>query len=352
MSISTHSVEQFEVAGSHFEIGFAIGKRFAKQIHWAFDTYEFFQQKLLPYHRSVDGRARYQKFLEIHQSYYPDYIAELEGLAQGAERPFEELFLVNFRGEYREYLHEHQIPGCSDCAIVTDKVALMGHNEDGAAEFKDNIYLVHVKPREKPAFTALSYPGFLCGNAFGFNSNGICFSIDNVRPIDTRLGVGRHFMARSLFEATSLADAIKRVTLPGRASGFNYMIGSLTERQVVGVEVSPTAQAVREVEDCYFHANHYQEIDQIAQIIGSSSQTRVETCAAILQNNPPVDAHGILTILGDQTNKDYPVYRAATPPDSLATFCTALFDLDRRYLRVYMAHPTQAPDEFVEFMMQ
>ncbi len=76
-------IEQYDVAGSHFEIGFALGRCMAEQIHQFLNEYTFFQQQLLPYHRTVEGQSRYQKFLEVNRDRYPDYIVELEGLAEG-----------------------------------------------------------------------------------------------------------------------------------------------------------------------------------------------------------------------------------------------------------------------------
>jgi predicted choloylglycine hydrolase len=349
MSESTRPIEQLEATGSHFEVGFAIGKRFAEQIHRLFDSYRFLQQQVLPYHRTSEGQARYQELFDLNQDRYPDYFAELEGLAQGAGRPFEELFLANMRGEYREYLYELQARGCSDCAVVTEGVALIGHNEDGEPEFRGNMYAVRARVEGKPVFTALSYPGFLCGNAFGFNAKGVCFSIENVRPRNPRVGVGRHFIARSLLEARSLDDAIERVTVPGRALGFGYTIGSVRERRVVYVEVAPESHHVREIRGRYFHANHYQELADVDQVIGPSSRARVERANVLLQGSFPVDAAGVLTILGDQVNERYPIYRTATPSDENATLCTALFDLDGRRLRIYTDHPVLAPKKFIEF---
>jgi predicted choloylglycine hydrolase len=349
MSAPVSLIEQFEAAGSHFEVGFAIGKRFAEQIHCLFDNYRFLQQQVLPYHRTPEGQARYQELLDLNKARYPDYFAELEGLAQGSERPFEDLFLANMRGEYQEYLHELYARGCSDCAVVTDDVALIGHNEDGAPEFRGNMYAVHVRVEGKPAFTALSYPGFLCGNAFGFNAEGMCFSIDNVRPRSPRVGVGRHFIAHSLLEARSLDDAIERVTVPGRALGFGYTIGSVRERRVLYVEVAPESYHVHEIRGCYFHANHYQELTDVDQIIGPSSRVRVERANVLLRDNPPLDDAGVLAVLGDQANGRYPIYRTATSPDESATLYTALFDLDGRRLRIYTGHPVLAPKKFIEF---
>jgi hypothetical protein len=274
-------------------------------------------------------------------------VSELEGLAQGARRPFEELLLVNLRGEYREHLRDLG-RGCFDCALVTDDTALIGHNEDGSPAFRGSLYLVQAEVEGKTGFTALSYPGFLCGNAFGFNREGICISVDNVRPRGARLGVGRHFIARSLLEAASLDDAIKRMTVAGRASGFGHTIGSIHERRVVYVEVAPEVHHVREIQGCYVHATHYLELTDVDQIIDPSSRARVERANAILESNPPLDAAGVLSLLGDETNEEYPIYRTATPPDKNATLHTVLFDLDARRLRIYTGHPLQDPAEFIE----
>ncbi len=65
MSAPTSPIEQFEAAGPHFEVGFAIGKRFAEQIHQLFDNYRFLQQQVLPYHRTPEGQTRYQEFLHL-----------------------------------------------------------------------------------------------------------------------------------------------------------------------------------------------------------------------------------------------------------------------------------------------
>jgi hypothetical protein len=73
---------------------------------------------------------------------------------------------------------------------------------------------VRARPQDKPVFTAFCYPGFLPGNAFGFNEAGICFSCNNVQPLRARDGVGRHFIPRSLLESRSLPEAIAAVHPP------------------------------------------------------------------------------------------------------------------------------------------
>jgi len=344
-------IEQLEAGGSHREVGFAIGQRFAEHIHRSLDAYHVLQERIRPYYRTPEGQVGYQQLLELHQSRYPDYFAELEGIAQGSEQPFEDLFLANLRGEYSAFLQGAEAGGCSNCAVVTDAVALIGHNEDGSPTFRGNLYVVHARVVGKPAFTALSYPGFLCGNAFGFNAEGICFSVDHVQPRNGGVGVARHFIARSLLEARSLDDAIERATVPGRASGFSYTIGSIPERRIVIVEVAPETHHVREVRGAYIHTNHYRDL-AVDQIISPSSRARVERAGVMMQEHGLAglsdrDGVGVLAILGDEADEQYPIYRTAAAPDQSATLCTALFDLDAHQLRIYTGHPTQAPGEFL-----
>lgn len=346
MSGAVETLAQLKIDGSPFEAGRALGQRFAGEIHRLLDNYPFFQDTLLPYHQTVEGQGRYREFLSVNRARYPQYIAELEGMAQGADRPFEELFLLNLRGEYRDYLRGGD-RGCSDCTLVTESAALIGHNEDGAPAFRGNMYLVHARIAGGPPFSALTYPGFLCGNAFGMNVHGVCFSIDNVQPKAARVGVGRHLIARSLLEARSLDDAIRRVTVPGRASGFSYTVGSMVERRVIVVEVAPEAHHVREVRGAVFHTNHYLDLPSVAQTVGPSSRARLERSAAIMRQSPPRDAAGVLALLTDEAGPSYPIYRTATPPDGSATLFTALFDLDARRLRIYTAHPLRQPEAFV-----
>jgi hypothetical protein len=335
------------VAGSHFEVGYAIGQAFAARIGAMFANYQFLQEHLLPYYNTSPGRARYEALLEVNRNAFPGYMAELEGLAAGAGRLFPEVFLCNTRGEFRAFLtaEDH---GCFDYAVLTDQVALLGHNEDGTPAAKETAYLVHAQVEGRAGWTAYSYPGFLCGNAFGFNQHGIAFAIDDVRPSGVRVGLARHFLARGLLDAHTLTHAVQRVTVPGRASGFHYSIASLPERAIVGVEVSPDAYGVHEVRGAYRHTNHYTHLEDVDQDIHPSSLCRLERAEV---RPVAVDREQVLAVLDDEQDPLYPIYRTASPPDQACTLCTALFDLDRRVLSIYLDHPRRWPEKRVDLTL-
>jgi predicted choloylglycine hydrolase len=336
------------VHGSYYEVGLAVGRRFAAEIARTMDKFGPLHDHLLPYLRTAEGQVQYRGFLELHQAHYPGYVEEIAGTAEGAGRSFEEMFLGNLWGEFQTPPQEHG-KGCTDVAVLSPHTALLGHNEDGLPYFGEGLYLVHGQVTGRPAFTVLCYPGGLFGTAFGFNEAGVCFSINTLFPTQVGMGLGRCFAARSLLEAESLGDAVQRVSLPGRSSGFSYNLASVRERRLVHVEVAPRSYAVQEVEGTYLHTNHYLELGRVGQWVGESSARRVARGQAMLEADAPRDAAGVLRILGDEGGQPYSIYRTVTAPDMLATFCTALFDLDARTLRVYTAHPVRDAHAYVEF---
>jgi predicted choloylglycine hydrolase len=323
------------LSGSHRDVGLAIGKTFAQQIRKTLAGNTILQKTFLPFHRTAEGKRKYQELVQLHEPRFPDYLSELRGISEGAGVPFEELFLVNMRGGYRGYAAESADSGCSTCSLLTPDNAMFAHNEDGSPIYQDRMYLVRLEIMGKPAFTALCYPGFLPGNAFGFNSEGVCFSANNVLAKRIATGLGRHFIARSLFEARSLEEAIQLATVSGRASGFNYTIGSFKERRIVNVEVSPNRHNVFEIKGFHFHANHYIKLSDVDQLITPSSQARQHRAEALLAEGVARDRTGVLKVLRDRQVKNYPILRDGKPPDGSMTFVTAMFDLDSKKLTIY-----------------
>ena len=355
---SGKQIEQFVVGGSHYEVGLAIGSHFAKAIHQFFDNYERLQRFFLPFYQTSSGMKYYQSYLDLHRDRFPAYLRELEGIADGAQRPFEEIFLVNLRGELSGLLStvpgagENAEEGCTDCLVLTADAALIGHNEDGSPAAASQMYVIKVNLDNGSTFGALSYPGFLPGNAFGFNAAGILHTADHVAPQPIKMGAGRHFLARSLLDAGTLEEAVRNITVPDRASGFNYNIGSLSDRKIISVEVSPERHHIHEVNGTYTHTNHYlQPIDEQQQEITPSSLRRLSQSRAFGQTASKADAAFVLSVLGDQTDPVYPIHRDASPPDDNATLCSALYDLDQRSLKIFTDHPVRQPDSYLELKL-
>ena len=184
------------------------------------------------------------------------------------------------------------------------------------------------------------------------NEAGVGHTVNALHPTNVRLGVGRHFVARSLLEARTLDDAVQRATVADQACGFNYNIASTALRRIVAVETSPEGHDVHEVKGCYVHSNHYIHLKEVAQDITPTSKTRLDRAKAIVSEKTPSTSEDVLALLADRTDKDYPIRAGAVPPEENATLSTALYDLDRKKVRVYPNHPVDDAETFLELDFQ
>jgi hypothetical protein len=325
----------FDFRGSHFDVGFATGSTFRQQIRKTLGENKSLQDRFLPFHRTDQGKRLYEESARLHSLRFPDYISELQGISKGAGVSFEELLLANLGVEYEVYSAVGGHSGCSTCSLLTPEKAIFGHNEDNLPMYQDQMYLSRIQIAGKPTFTALCYPGFLAGRAFGFNSKGICLCANSVPTTEAVIGLGRHFIARSLLEAGSLQEAFELATIPGRASGFNYTFGCLKERRIMDMEVSPDDHRVTEVDGSYFHANHYVKLSRKGQSASPSSESRQKRGEALLAEGAVRDVASLLNVLRDRQVEDYPILRNGQPPDDGITLVTGLFDLDSAILAVY-----------------
>lgn len=65
------------------------------------------------------------------------------------------------------------------------------------------------------SFIAFNYIGDIPTGAFGFNSNGIAFSLNWLGPSNMIIGgLTRNFISRDLLNAESFDDGFKRITRP------------------------------------------------------------------------------------------------------------------------------------------
>jgi len=116
--------------------------------------------------------------------------AELAAFADGAGVPFDDLALLNLRGDLG--LVEGGI-GCSDLAWRRER-SVIAHNEDGAPEDVGRCGLLTLASSDRPPVTAFWYPGFLPANAFAVTGDGLVLTIDHLPVATPGPGAGRHFV--------------------------------------------------------------------------------------------------------------------------------------------------------------
>ncbi|KAK0042585.1 acyl-coenzyme A:6-aminopenicillanic-acid-acyltransferase 40 kDa form [Biomphalaria pfeifferi] len=290
--------------GTYYEVGYSIGSTFAERINRFWSESQNLIRCELPFYETPRGQDYFNTALKVCEMYFPQYIQEIKGMADGAKMPFDRLFKLNISKKVRNISKNFPFAykersGCTDIYLNTPTVKILAHNED--CDFKIDTYGYMVSVRivddksgtELENFTAFCYPGELPGTAIALNRHGMVFTAEHV--IET--ATPRLFVNRSLMKAHCIDEVIELIKNPGYgvAIGFSLNVVDIKNPTCMWSEGLP----------------------------------------------PPSNKHEVKCLLGDQGNKEYPIYRTKCPPDRLATALTAIVDVNKKQNRLLLRKPKQ-----------
>uniref|UniRef100_K3WCK1 Peptidase C45 hydrolase domain-containing protein n=1 Tax=Globisporangium ultimum (strain ATCC 200006 / CBS 805.95 / DAOM BR144) TaxID=431595 RepID=K3WCK1_GLOUD len=367
-----HVESKFEYDGdSHFEFGRLVGERFRVQIRARIEENAKLQTLLLPFYTTPDGQDLYTQYVERHNATFPQYVEELQGMAQGSNLPFETLFLTNIIEEYEDSIpasfHAESVSAavrrpvlrCSDIVLTSTRLRAVAHNEDGGRNDLNRTAIITARIGSSPKFVAYTYLGDLPSGAFGFNEHGVAFTLNFVQPAETFIGgLGRGFVSRDLLNAANATDAIARITRPKQATGHNFQLMDITTHRVWNIEVAsfdrhviheftvPEGAAANNV-TAFFHANQYQRLN-IAQPPYESSLHRLKRYSEL---TPPTTVREALAILGDQEDRSWPVFHDTLSHEggelSGYTMTTIVFDVLEGKAYSFRGNPSRLNVKFI-----
>lgn len=336
MTMTSPRLHYVEIEGSPFDAGRALGRFGAAALHdyaqrsavWA---------SVMRYRGAalVDGMSR------LTQQRFPRVWDELRGLAAGLELPFDDVFLWHCRGD----LWAMAPDGCTTVQQAGARKRIT-HNEDGDPAFAGHCAIAAFAVAGAAPFASFVYPGSIPGHTFAVNDAGLAMTVNNLRCRKAGLGVPRMLVARALLDATSLAQALEWLRGTERAGGFHLTLAHRDARELLSVEFSSEACAVREVDRRAVHANHvlHAPLSAQPQLITDSSRRRQDRGQALLAaaGGREIDP---LRILADTEGAPYPILRA-DPLDSDAenTLATADIHVGSEHIewQIY-EHPAQPP---------
>jgi isopenicillin-N N-acyltransferase like protein len=247
------------ISGTHREMGRQIGEACRKQVKHSIES----SRKLLAEsysHLELTWEGAHNqagKYIRIAQEYYPQYLEEMAGVAEGANASFEDVSVVNVMEALTD--DALQLTRCTSLALNDDRTSnghvLLAHNEDWVPEDEDDVFVVHATPDNEVPYLAMTY-GCLLPN-IGFNAYGIAQLCDSVFPTDPRIGIPRVVVARAVLASETPEKAIQYMLSPNRAAGYNHLLAH-ESGELYSVEVSARRFAIFYGEDGYIvHTNHY-----------------------------------------------------------------------------------------------
>ena len=352
-SSSQEPLPVVRVEGTHYEMGRQIGQDRRAVIHAMLATYRHHfeaERERLRIRSWREATLHARKYLPFAEESVPQYVEELQGMADGAEIDFNDLLVLNCMEALTEdALHR----GCTSLAaapeVTADGTLLVGHNEDWLPDDFETVYLVHARPVDEPAYLAITYGGLLPN--IGFNECGIAQCCDSVYPNDARIGVPRIFVSRAVLAARTLDEAIRAALNHRRAAGYNHLIVHASG-EMYNVEVSAADfQVIYGDEGLLAHTNHYASRHMRAMERGSedlvASRVRYNRTLRLLRSQAGrLDIRALQTILADHVN--FPrstcnhVEISDNPLDRQQTIASLIMDLAANTLHVAWGTPCRA----------
>ncbi len=218
-------------------------------------------------------------YREAAEAEIPDVVAELDGAADGAGLPRDDLFLLACDEVWTALsAADVTLRGCTDIGLLPSATAggslLLGHTNDLGSSFRDRLVAIDRRVDGEPRIFTVGIGPLL---SIGLNDAGIALGGNALEPNDERVGVPRWLLVRHLLAQRTLDDAVGAALHPRRASAYNDVIAH-RDGTILNIEASATAAAVTDASECdgvNVHTNHY----------AATAMTRYETDPAGLDGS-------------------------------------------------------------------
>ena len=341
--------------------GQAYGEAARGKIHSILDKYrEIF--------RAITGETwaatveRGKSFLTKAQAFAPDLVEEIRGIAEGADRAFMDVFLLNARSEI---LFNPQVLAqeCTTVAALPEATTrgevLLAQNWDWYKEVIDCQVILKIRrPEGKPSLITFTEAGQLA--KIGMNTAGIGLVVNNLVSDQPRAGVPWIFMTRRVLESSHLAQAMGYVLNTPRAHSINFLIG-YAAGEAVNLETSPVEEHILWPENgCLVHTNHYLEpgkkfrdLKPLRDPYLSTYLRFVRTQKGMTASTGSIDVNSIFAILSDHIDRPFSVCShenpAVEPLRQIVTCLSIIMNLNRRQIHFTLGNPCRGEIQTVEF---
>ena len=228
----------------------------------------------IDYHGYIQDIMKTTQFYDNALKFCPTLIEEVKGIADGADRKFEEIFVLQNFEENSWISLQKQITkdfsggqGLKCSALGTyqtqNSYPLIGQNADNSASLAGSETLIHaIDTKSDLEWFHITFPGMI--GIYGLNNYGIGVCINSFSQVHTKSldSLGSLFISRGILNCRTFEEAIKFLKKVPHASGLNYLIGD--SRKICCFEASPSSvKVIQPTNGSIFHTNHAFELQDI-----------------------------------------------------------------------------------------
>lgn len=363
MTAPTVPWKTVRMGGPDFAAGVAYGQQAAAEIRISIERYTavFADAGVGAW---SDARTLALRYRDTIAAYAPGSLAQIEGIAAGAELEIGDVLALNTRSELMFGVSNADFAdfpedGCTSVAIAPERSAsghsLLSQNWDWTEAAGESVVLLVRESDDRPDYLTLVEAGLLAKT--GMNSAGLGLCTNTlVSTTDTGDpdGLPYHVFLHELLQAERVSDALQFLHSTPRALSANYLIMH-ADGAVLDVETTgggPGGVAHLSVTDGVLtHTNHFRDprLADTDRRVRENSNTvvrldRIDRRLAMIGGK--IDREDVLDSLRDHAN--YPLSVCLHPdPRKPAvrrtrTLATVFYDLGTLDLWVAVGNPCQS----------
>ena len=326
-----------EVEGSNYDIGLTIGQTLKKQIKRLIQLEAKEYQKI---GKEFSNYAEKSKpLIGYVNKYFPKYVAELKGMAEGSGIDVNAMFALGCEDEF--------LYNCTSVAGFSKEGIILGHNEDWLKDFTDSLYICKMRDS-----ISLSYAGHLPGFCAGLTSKKLAFTENALEFKNCNSkGIPLHFFTRAFLDAKKPSELIKLASMPNKMIGWNSLI--VFGNKIFDLEFAPKGYALLKGNQYLAHTNHILDKNLKSQEREHSkdSSWRLEQANELLRNNK-FDFNLVKKILADHKHRPFSICcheyekKGAIP---YATLASVIINVRKNEFYVAHGNPCKAKYKKYEF---
>lgn len=303
-------------ADTNYELGLQLGGHFRSEIQTQMGAIvrdEAWAQTL----------ERAKDYLAATEGFFPQYVEEIRGYAQGAAVDFLEFWARSLEDEFSYSGDQH----CT--SIITNDGKLIAHNEDWAEDAADQICILQKTVGDLTIFE-LNYFMTLGGNAASVNSHGYIQLINTLTHSDWRMGAPRNVIARFMSETSDPVRDFDTLKSIRRSTGYNHNLVNL-DGALWNIEATAQQQVLLEPQSPFAHTNHYlsPQLGSFEAAAAASTRQRYDAARTRVQSHMSVQE--LMDVTNDTTQgPDLSIFNERT-------IARMIIDLEQRVAHCWLA---------------
>ena len=307
--------KELVLSGTPYERGVTYGAACYHEIRHSIQSYS----QLFAERRGISwqqARVLATSFVDVIRSTGEEYLAEMEGIAAGAELDFEDILAINCRSEV---LYAPIAPQeCTALSLLPPATAegkvLAAQNWDYVRSQREAVVVLRISDLGgKPDILMFTEAGMIGGK--GMNSAGLALMLNALSTTQYAYGLPLHVRMRRILEQTTMEAGYKAAVTGAHPSPANLIIThrdglSLDlEIECTGVDILQPKKGV------IVHTNHFigPKFSNRPHAASSNTYTRLQRIDALLSDHTGLTVADAKAALCDHAGYPYSICKHTDP---------------------------------------